>query len=149
MTKAQFITAVQGKTGFGSIIQDNLAPDNLAGDVIEKRYLYINTVNTDGTAGKTYVYYTLDTQADVASFYNVAPDSFDTKGVSPDGAKLNALTAYLKANFNAYFIGRIDFANNWAEADVFTLTTGKLVKKAVIVFKQGANPITHLDVIIV
>jgi len=71
MTKAQLITSLEGKVGFHSIISDELALDNKAGDLIEKRYFYINHTNADGTMGKTYVYYLLDVANDAASFYNV------------------------------------------------------------------------------
>lgn len=147
MTKAQFLTAVQSKVGFHSIIEDKLAPDNVAGDPIEKRYLYINHTNADGTMGKTFVYYLLDTVNDVASFYNVEREALDVKEPTAENKKYDALQNYLKANFNAYFIGRFDPINNWAEADTYKLETGKLTKKTVIVYKQGANPISHLEVV--
>ena len=66
-----------------------------------------------------------------------------------DSVKRNALEAYLKSNFDAYFVVDLDLANNWAEANVYELTAGKLNKKTVLVFKKGDNPISHLDVITV
>lgn len=50
------------------------------------------------------------------------------------------------AQFIADIATRPNFIR-WAEADVFTLSTGKLAKKSVIVYQQGNNPIAHLDVI--
>jgi hypothetical protein len=145
MTKAQLIAAVQAKTGFVSIIKDELARDHVPGDTIEKRFLYVNHINADSTAGKKYVYYLHDTVNDTAWFYNVE-EALDNRSVSSDQQKLDALQDYLKINFNAYFVNRFDITNQWAEADVYTLNTGKLTKKTVIVYKNGTNPIAHLDV---
>lgn len=147
MTKAQLQSAVEAKKGFLSIIKDELAPDHVAGDPIQKRFFYVNHVNADGTAGKTFVYYLWDEANDTAWFYNVETESVDAKEPTTEQKKLNALQAYLKANFNAYFVIRFDFDNNWAEADVFKLTTGKLVASKVMVFKAGNNPISHLEIV--
>ena len=147
MTKQELLTKVQAKVGFHSIIKDVLAPDHEAGDPIEKRYLYINHLNADGTMGKTYVFYNFDEANNLAWFYNVETEALDNKAIGADQIKLNALTAYLKANFNAYFVNRFDLSNNWAEADTYKLEASKLTKKAVIVYKQGANPISHLEVV--
>lgn len=147
MNKEVFIDAVKAKKGFHSIIQDELAPDHITGDPIEKRFLYINHLNADGTMGKTFVYYLYDTVKNIASFYNVEPENVDAKEPSIDQKKIDALQAYLKQKYNAYFVGRFDTVNNWAEADVFVLTAGKLVKKSVIVYKQGSSPIADLEVV--
>lgn len=149
MKKADLLTAVQGKKGFHSIVEDKLAPDNIQGDPIEKRFLYVNHLNTDGTMGKTFIYYLYDTATDDAWFYNKENESVDTGEPNSEQKKLNALMNYLASNFNAYFVERYDLNNNWAEADVYTLSAGKLQKKKVLVFKQGANPISHLDVVTV
>ena len=147
MTKEQFLTQVQGKKGFHSIIKDDVAPDNIAGDTIEKRYLYVNHTNADGTMGKTFVYYLLDKDTNEASFYNVETEALDAKEVSGDQKKLNALQDHLKSNFDAYFVIRFDMDNLWAEADVFKLTAGELVASKVMVFKKGTNPIAHLTIV--
>lgn len=149
MTKQQLLDAVAAKKGFHSIVQDEVAPDNIQGDPIEKRFLYVNHTNADGTMGKTFVYYLYNSSTDEASFYNVEPESVDSKEPNSDQKKLDALMVYLKSNFNAYFVVRYDLSNNWAEADVFTLVTGKLTPKKVMVFKKGANPISHLEIVTV
>lgn len=146
MNKQEFLTKVQSKVGFHSIIEDKLAPDHIANDPIEKRYLYINHTNADGTMGKTFLYYLHDTTNDFASFYNIETIALDIKE-NPEQKKLDALQAYLKASFDAYFIGRFNPTDNWAEADTYKLNAGKLEKKSVIVFKKGNNPISHLEVI--
>lgn len=148
MTKAKFLTKVQSKPGFHSIISDEAAQDNIAGDPIEKRYLYINHTNADGTMGKTFVFYLYETATDTASFYNVEAEALDAKEPSTNQKKLDALTAYLAGKYASFFINRYDLNQPVAEADVYTLAAGKLVRKTVLVFKKGANPINDLDVTI-
>ena len=147
MTKQEFLTKVQSKVGFHSIIADAKAPDNIAEDPIQKHYLYVNTANADGTMGKTFVYYLQDTATNEVSFYNVEAEVLDAKVPTQEQTKLNALSAYLKSTFNAYFVIRHDLINNWAEADTYSLDAGKLAYKKVLVFKQGANPVSHLEII--
>ena len=147
MTKQELLTKVQNKIGFHSIIEDTLAPDNKAGDPIEKRYLYINHTNADGTMGKTFVYYLHDIANDVASFYNVETEALDNRELNTEQKKIQALQTYLKTNFDAFFITRIDVTNNWAEADILTLNTGNLTPSKVLVFKKGATPVTHLVIV--
>lgn len=147
MKKQEFLNQVAAKKGFHSIIKDDVAPDNVPNDSIEKRYLYVNHTNADGTMGKTFIYYLYDKEADNASFYNVEPEAVDQKEPAADQKKLNALEAYLSANFNAFFVLRFDLNHNWAEADVFNLAAGKLTKSSVLVFKQEGKPINHLEII--
>lgn len=147
MTKAEFLTKVQAKPGFHSIISDEVAQDNIIGDPIEKRVLYINHINADGTRGKTFVYYLYETATDTASFYNVEVEALDAKEPNTDQKKIDALEAYLGGKYAAYFINRFDLRQNLAEADVYTLAAGKLTKKTVLVYKRGANPIADADVI--
>jgi len=146
MTKEQLQAVIEAKVGFVSIIKDEEASDNVAGDIVRKRYFYVNHTNADGTAGKTYVYYLLNTNTNEAWFYNTAPEALDIKEPTTDTVKINALNEYLKSNFNAYFVNRVDVVNNWAEADVFTLVSGSLQKKAVIVYKPTVGNINHLEV---
>ena len=61
--------------------------------------------------------------------------------------KRNLLNAYLKANFAGFFLLRVDLDNNWAEADVYTVSGSDLAKSTVLVYKQGTNPITHRKVV--
>lgn len=149
MNKAELLQKVQSKIGAGSIIQDELAPDHVEGDKIEKRYLYINHINSNGTAGKTYVYYLYNTETDDTWFYNTEVEHLDPYEPTTDLVKLNALREYLSTNFDAYFLDRekIDLTNNWAEAIVYTKAANELVKETVLVFKKGTGPVTHLKVV--
>lgn len=147
MTKSELLALIATKTGYTRTISDKLAPDSIAGDTVEKRHIVVEHTNSDGTAGITNVYYLLDTTSDQAKFYNAEPEAFDFQELSVVAKKQEALEKYLKGKYNAYFLSRVDLVNNWAEVDVFTLTTGKLVKKSILVFKQGNNPINDLDVI--
>lgn len=147
MKKADLITTLQSKKGFHSIISDTVAPDNVQGDPIEKRFFYVNHLNADGTMGKTFVYYLWDKATDDAWFYNVEAESVDMKEPSKDQKKFDALLNYLKANFAVFFIIRYDINNSWAEADVFVETAGTLSPKRVVAFKKQGEPVTHLDVV--
>jgi len=90
------------------------------------------------------VWFMVDTATGEANWQN-----FDT--MTPEAntlnAKMNALTNYLKSNFHAYFIGRYDLNNNWAEADTYKLVNGNLQMTKVMVFKVGNNPIQHLNIV--
>lgn len=148
MNKADLITKVGSKTGFVRVISDVLAPDNIPNqDLLDKKILKVEHTNSDGTKGVTNVYYLEDKASGDVAFYNQEPQVFDQRAVSLDAQKQEALETYLKANFNAHFINRVDFDNNWAEADTYTLEGGSLTKKTVLVFKDGANPISHLVVV--
>lgn len=146
MTKAELLTKVEAKVGYHSLIQDELAPDNIAGDPIEKRFLYVNHTNADGTMGKKFVYYLHDTVNDVASFYNVE-ENLDSKELPTEVQAIKALENYLLSNFEAYFILRYDLDQRIAEADVFELVAGQLETKKVLVFKKGSQPINHLNIV--
>lgn len=147
MTKSQLLTAVQGKAGFVAILADTLATDSVGAK--QKRFLTVETLNADGTKGITNVFYIHDTGTDEAWFYNVEPLGFEKETKTVDQQTLDALNAYCKANFAAYFLipDRIDAVNKWAVVEAYTVSTGKLAKKNVMVYKQGTNPITHVDII--
>ena len=147
MTKQELQTKVENKKGFHSIIKDDLAPDNVAGDPIEKRFFYVNHTNADGTMGKTFVYYLHDTENDEAWFYNVETESVDAKEPNTEQKKLNALQNYLGSTFAGFFINRFDLENNWAEADVYEVSGQDLTKSTVLVFKKGSSAITHRKVV--
>lgn len=147
MIKQDFLDRVSSKKGFVRIVKDELAQDSIKDDLLEKRVLTVETINTDGTGGIVYVYYLLNTSDQQATFYNVEPQNFDHQEMNADEKKLNALEKYLGGKYNAYFIDKIDLKNNWASAVVYSLNAGKLNKKSVLVFKQGTNPISDLDVI--
>lgn len=148
MTKAQLQAVVQAKVGFHSIISDELAPDNKAGDPIEKRFFYINHLNADATMGKTFIYYLLDIVGDIASFYNVEPESVDTKELSIQAKKFLAVENYLKTTFAFYFPNRSGSHQNtvWLEADVYTDGVS-LTKTTIIASRVGLGAVTHKTVI--
>lgn len=137
---------ISEKKGFVRIVKDELTKDNIAEDSIEKRVMTVETSNSDGSAGMTPVYYILDKQSQEAKFYNIEPESFDNRELSREAKREDALAKYLGGKYEAYFIDRIDRANSWAEATVYSLSEGKLIKKNVIVYKKGATPITDIDV---
>jgi len=144
MNKAALRAVVESKVGFHSIIRDELAPDHIPGDTIEKRFFHINNVNANGTMGKTYVYYLHNTANDEASFYNAEPESVDTQELTAEEKKFRAIDVYLNTTFAAFFVTRrSSFLNKvWVEADVY-VDGASLTKNTVIVTKVGtANP-TH------
>ena len=150
MLKQDLIAKIQAKVGFKDIISDELAPDSpdvTETNKIEKRFFKVATINADDTAGITFVFYLFDTVTGEAWFYNVEPEAVDIKEPNTDQKKLDALQAYLKANFDAYFTLRWDLVNNWAEADTYKVESGALKAQKVMVFKRGTNPITHLNIV--
>lgn len=143
MTKEQFIASVESKPNFIKWASAPVLIETI-GD-IEKHSGVAYITTPDGT--NTFnVWFCVDKTTGEASWQN--RDQLEPEKNSYE-VKRRALETYLKANFNAYFVvaGRVDYDNNWAEAEVFTLTTGKLTKKNVLVYKQGNNPISHLDII--
>lgn len=147
-TKNELISLIQSKKGFVRIVSDELANDAIPNDPVEKRVVQVEHSNTDGTAGITNVFYLHDTANDVAKFYNTEPVAFDVNELNAMAKKQEALENYLKGKYDAYFLGRTDLVNNWAEADVFSVVAGKLNRKSILVFKKGANPISDIDVVI-
>lgn len=154
MNKTELLQAVAAKPGFVRIASDNLAQDTIQGDPVQKRYLSVEHNNTDGTAGITHVFYLQDTSSNqdeklqTVKYYNVEPASFDVRELTAEAKKQAALETYLKGKYAAYFLGRVDLTNNWAEADVFTLNAGTLTRKSVLVYKQGGNRINDIDVVV-
>lgn len=152
MNKSELLTKVQNKVGFKAIIEDVVAldsPTTNETNKIEKRFLKVATVNSDGTAGITFVFYLIDTNTQEAWFYNTETEALDIKEPIAEQKKVDALQNYLKANFDAFFLLRWDVVNNWAEADTYELVTGTpntLKPQKVIVYKKGANPIAHLKI---
>lgn len=147
MTKSQLLTAVQGKAGYVATIADTLAPDSVG--TKQKRFLLVETLNADGTKGITNVFYIHDTETDEAWFYNIEPVGLQKESKDISAQAVDALTTYCKATFNAFFLihDRIDPINKWAVVEAYTLSNGQLQKKNVMVFKQGTNPVTHLEII--
>lgn len=144
MTKAELHAEIATKTGFVTIAGDNKSPEVLPAPY-EKRYVEVMVDNEDGTANTVRVSYLYNTDTDDAKYFALEPEGFVKE--SANVKKQKALEDYLAANYEAYFINRADLTNNWAEADVYTLDTGNLTKKTVLVYKKGTNPITDMDVI--
>jgi hypothetical protein len=143
MTKQQLLDKVAAKTGYVSIAKDDLAPDHIPGDPIEKRYLYINVLNADGTMGKTYQYYLYNTTDGTAAFYNVESEVLDTKAMTNDQKRFDNIEKYLKQNFHSYFIREVNMNIDTLFADVYTDNGTNLVKQQVAAFKRGTNAIEH------
>lgn len=141
MTIAQFIAAIEAKPNFIKWTQVPIVSE-IIGD-IEKHHgvAYIST--QDGT--NTFnVWFMVDTATGEATWQNI--DTMEPEKNSLN-VKINALKAYLKSNFSGYFVTRIDAENNWAEAEVFSVSGTDLQKSIVLVFKQGINPITHRKIV--
>lgn len=141
MTKAQFIAAVEAKPNFIKWAQAPVLKETI-GEI--EKWNGIAFINTPDGRNTYNVWFVVDAATGEATWQNA--DTMEPEK-NANEVKRAALEAYLKANFNAFFIGRTDLVNNWAEADVYTLNTGKLTKKSIIVYKQGSNPIAHLDVV--
>jgi len=141
MTKEQFITAVEAKPQFIKWAKSPVAVETI-GD-IEKHHGIAYITTPDGT--NTFnVWFMVDTVTGEATWQNA--DTLEPAKNATE-VKMNALKNYLKTNFAGYFINRTDLENNWAEADVYTVSGQDLAKSTVLVFKQGTNPITHRKVI--
>jgi len=140
MTKAEFIAAVEAKSKFIRWATEPVL-DSTEGDV-ELWHGRAYHTTTDGT-NVFNVWFHVDKTTGDATWQTF--DSFEPEA-NTNAIKQKALTDYLSANFDAYFVVQADLENNWAEADVYKLNTGKLDKFKVLVFKKGGNPISHLDV---
>lgn len=141
MTKAEFITAVEAKTQF---VKWAVAPvlSETIGEVEKwNGRAYITTA--DGV-NVFEVWFMVDSISGEANWQN--QDTMDASE-SVSAKKMSALETYVAGAFDAYFVVRTDLDNNWAEVDVFKLTTGDLVASKVMVFKKGTNPITHLTIV--
>ena len=149
MKKADIIAKIQGKVGIHSFVDDKPAPDNIQNDVLQKHYFLINNLNADGTMGKTYVYYLLDTVTGDCFFYNTEVETLDIKDSGTEQKRIINMKKYLENKYFAFFTGAtyLETGNAFIEATVFVLNVDKLTKKNVIVFKKGATPINDYDVI--
>ena len=141
MTKALFIASVEAKPNFIKWAKIPEVSETIG--EIEKHHGIAFITTPDGT--NTYnVWFMVDTVTGEATWQN-----FDT--MTPEANTLNsvqkALDDYLKATFPAYFVSRVDAVNRWAEAEVFTASGQDLARGSVLVYKQGANPITHKKIV--
>lgn len=140
MTKSEFITAIETKPQFIKWVQVPRAVRDTNG--VQEHYGIAHMSTPDGTVLKDIFF--LVSADDTATWKET--DVLDQTKTAKE-VKLNALRAYLKANFEAFFITRMDLDNNFAEADVYTLSVTDLTPSRVIVYKRGATPITHRKVI--
>lgn len=139
MTTAQFITEIEAKPQF---IKWAKAPAVLetVGDVEKWNGIaYVTTPNGTNTLN---VFFMVD--AGQATWQQADPIDFQNSVTS---IKMNVLLAYLKTTFVGYFVLRTDLENNWAEAEVFTISGADLVQSKVLVYKLGNNPIAHKKII--
>lgn len=141
MTRQEFITAIEAKSTFIKWAEAPALQETI-GDI--EKWRGSAFVITDDGRNVVNVWFVVDTATGEAFWQN--SDTLEPEA-NTFATKQAFLEKYLKTNFNAYFVNRSDLANNWAEADVYTLTAGNLVKKTVMVYKIGNNPIAHKDVI--
>jgi len=146
MTKQELITKIEQKKGFISFIgEERIAPDNDKESNIEKKYFLVNHENSDGTAGQKFVFFLEDKETHDAWFYNLE-EELDNQEPNVYIKKLNKLEEYLDDTFHSYFIIRTDLKQGIGEADVYTLTDGKLSASRVLVFKEEQS-IKHLSIV--
>lgn len=141
MTKAEFITSIEAKPNFIKWAKAPTVVETI-GEIEKWNGLaYVTTADGKNTVNVWFMVDTITGDADWQTQDTLEPEKNTLT------TKQRSLEAYLKANFNAFFIGRIDFENNWAEADVYKITNGKLVKSTVLVYKDNSNVVTHVDII--
>jgi len=147
MKKQDLITKLSTKKGFKGIISDELASDTPAGKKLEKRFFLVESINTDGTVGISYVYYLYDIEADEAQFYNAEPEKFDNQEDTKEVKRRKQLETHLKNKYLTYFVLRQDSENDAIEADVYTLTGETVTKKTVIAVRNADKTINDFEVI--
>lgn len=141
MTKAQFIAAVEAKPLFIKWAQAPIKMETI-GEI--EKWNGIAYITTPDGANTYNVWFVVDTATGEATWQN--QDTLEPEKNTVN-TKYNALMNYLKANFAAFFITRSDLENNWAEAEVFTVSGSDLAKSTVLVYKQGGNPIAHKKIV--
>ena len=145
MKKTDLLAAVESKPGYVATILDNKTPDSPAG-AKEKRFLLVETLNQDGTKGMTNVTYVHDTENDVAWFYNVEPLSFEKEYKTDMQVAQEAIIDYCDDTFHAYRVEEINTVQKFAIVTTWTLASGSFTETRVIVYKNGASPITHAPI---
>lgn len=141
MTKDQFIAAVEAKPNFIKWAKDP-ALQSTVGDI--EHWLGKAYIRTDDGRNLFDVWFFNDTATNEAHWQNV--DTMEPQG-NASAKKQATLEAYLSSNFAAYFVEAIDLDNNWARATVYAVSGQDLAESKVLVFKRGANPITHRNII--
>jgi hypothetical protein len=139
MTKDQFIAQVEAKTIFIKWAQVPAVFETVGG--VEKWRGVALITTPDGTNLYDVWFIVSDGVATWQNLDTMEPEKNSTQ------TKLDALSDYLKANFNGFFVLRSDLVNNWAEAEVFSVSGADLTRSTVLVFKVGNNPVTHRKII--
>ena len=148
MIKQELLTKITKKVGFVAILKEDVSSDSI--DLIKvKKYLMVETLNSDGTKGITNVTFIHNSETDEAWFYNVEPIVFDNQVKPVSQIIIDALNEYCLANFEAHFLipERIDAINQWAVVEAYILEAGKLKQSKVMVYKKGDDPIAHIEII--
>lgn len=140
MTKDKFIAAIQTKPNFIKWAKTPVSVEALGSIEKWNGVAYIRT--PDGT-NLFQVWFIVDTSTGEATWQNGDTLEPEKNSIS---VKTQALEQYLKATFEAYFVTKISPNAAWAEAEVFSISGSNLVRSNVLVFKKGANPITHLPI---
>lgn len=138
MTKAEFIASVEAKPNFIKWLATEVVKETIG--TVSKIYRYALVTSPSGFPDISQVWYLEDSTDGSTSFQSV--DTL-TESENDSGKKQAALVAYLKATFVAYHLVWFDPTNNVAEAEVFSVSGSDLARSRVLVYKIGANPITH------
>lgn len=141
MTKAQFITAIEAKPRF---IKWAALPalTTTIGEIEQwTGKAYVSTPDGNYVDGVSFF---VDKATGEATWVGSNQIDSDSNALAK---KYNVLKGYLASNFVAYFIGRTNLEDNWVEADVYTVSGTDLAKSTVLVYKAGANPITHKKIV--
>lgn len=141
MTKQQFITAVEAKPKFIKWAVEPVSVETI-GDI--EKWNGKALVTTPDGVNIVEVWFIVDSVSGDANWQTIDTLSMEENQIQK---KEIALSNYLKNNFAAFFILRVDLDNLWAEAEVFTKTGTDLVASKVLVFKKGNDPITHLTIV--
>jgi len=143
MTKEELITKVEGKVGFKSIVKDELAgdsPEVSESQKIEKRYFEVATVNGDGTAGITFVFYVYNTETEEAWFYNQEVEALDIKEPTVNQKKIEKIINHLDDNYDFVEVIAADEGKERVKARVNKFNTnGGSVESFVIGYKDSVT----------
>lgn len=144
MTKTEFLTTqVEANPKFIKWAKEPVQIEK-HGDVEKWQGLaYITTTNGTNTWNIFFMVDASTGETTWQEFNTLEPEK------TVENTKYASLQNYLKGKYEAFFIkgDRVDLTNNWAEAEVYSLSADKLTRKTVLVFKKGNNPVSDLDII--
>jgi len=141
MTKEELITDIESKSQFIKWAIDPVKKETLG--IIEK-WNGVAFISTPEGHRNTYnVWFLVDTETSEAFYQQF--DSLD-KDNNTIQAKYDALETYCEDTFQAFKITDSNLDKNYAFVEAYTLSDGTFTKENVIVYKQGANPITHAPI---